>query len=539
MMEQPLCYCGNPARFNKNLKKWGKYCSPRCSSSAPEVKEKFKQTNLKKYGVENPGKNPESINKMKDTLKNKTKDEKDITNLKRKDTVKERYGVDSVMHLEATKESLKKTNLAIYGVDFASKSIAIKKKIEVTNLRKYGVKAPAQNSEIKEKIKNTTQERHGYNTILSSPSFREHQIKSSKKIFYESLISGTRLQGKVKPLFTWEHFLETPKEKYQEFPWECLTCGTHFSFFLENGLVPRCPTCYPLLRAGESLMEKELQSLLSEEFLVENRKLNIIFPYELDIFFPNHNIGIEFNGLYWHSESAKKDKNYHLNKTLLCESKGIDLIHVFEWQWVSQKAIIMSIILNRLGSSKIVRTGAREYKIEKVSTPIERSFLEENHIQGYVPSKVCYGLVDKKGELIQIASFGYSRFNHDYEWELLRSCSKIDNSIHGGLSKLMSFFIKEQSPHNLISYCDRGLFNGKGYISSGFTLLEPTAPSYWYTKNHKTVESRYSYQKHKLKDKLMVFDESLTEWENMQLNGYDRIWNCGNKVFVIDYEKIS
>ena len=40
------------------------------------------------------------------------------------------------------------------------------------------------------------------------------------------------------------------------------------------------------------------------------------------------------------------------------------------------------------------------------------------------------------------------------------------------------------------------------------------------------------YQKHKLKDKLQIFDPNLTEWQNMQLNGYDRIWDCGNFVFV-------
>ena len=103
--------------------------------------------------------------------------------------------------------------------------------------------------------------------------------------------------------------------------------------------------------------------------------------------------------------------------------------------------------------------------------------------------------------------------------------------MQGGLSKLMANFIKENDPVSIISYCDRGLFNGKGYTSSGFTLVEYTSPSYWYTKNHKTVESRFGYQKHKLRDKLDIFDDNLTEWENMQLNGYDRIWNCGNIVF--------
>ena len=29
-----------------------------------------------------------------------------------------------------------------------------------------------------------------------------------------------------------------------------------------------------------------------------------------------------------------------------------------------------------------------------------------------------------------------------------------------------------------------------------------------------------------LKNKLELFDESLEEWENIQLNGYNIIWDC-------------
>ena len=31
------------------------------------------------------------------------------------------------------------------------------------------------------------------------------------------------------------------------------------------------------------------------------------------------------------------------------------------------------------------------------------------------------------------------------------------------------------------------------------------------------------------------FDESKSEWQNMQDNGYDRIFDCGNLVFVKSY----
>ena len=65
----------------------------------------------------------------------------------------------------------------------------------------------------------------------------------------------------------------------------------------------------------------------------------------------------------------------------------------------------------------------------------------------------------------------------------------------------------------------------------GFKFDENTQPNYSYIIKN-TLHSRLKFQKHKLLNLLENFDSKLTEWENMKLNGYDRIWNCGNKKFV-------
>ena len=41
--------------------------------------------------------------------------------------------------------------------------------------------------------------------------------------------------------------------------------------------------------------------------------------------------------------------------------------------------------------------------------------------------------------------------------------------------------------------------------------------------------------KHKLENVISNFDVSLTEWENLQNNGYDRIWDLGNIGFVKEF----
>jgi len=79
------------------------------------------------------------------------------------------------------------------------------------------------------------------------------------------------------------------------------------------------------------------------EFIENTRQ--IISPLELDFHIPEHNLAVEVNGLYWHSEARGKDENYHLNKTQLCLKQNIRLIHIFEdefindWNGVQQKLL--------------------------------------------------------------------------------------------------------------------------------------------------------------------------------------------------------
>lgn len=72
-------------------------------------------------------------------------------------------------------------------------------------------------------------------------------------------------------------------------------------------------------------------------------------------------------------------------------------------------------------------------------------------------------------------------------------------------------------------------------INVDLNLLGTTEPGYYYMKYYNQRKSRNQFQKHLLQNKLTSFDEKLTEWENMQLNGYDRIWDCGNFIYELRY----
>jgi hypothetical protein len=276
----------------------------------------------------------------------------------------------------------------------------------------------------------------------------------------------------------------------------------------------------------DSKIEKSLKEFLTTnniQSIYNNRSL--IKPNELDIYIPSRKIAIEMNGLRWHSE-LYKDKNYHLNKTELCEKMGVRLIHVFEDEWLHKQDIVKSRLRNILGMTDKTFY-ARKCEIREVPTKEKTKFLDDNHIQGAVGSKINLGLY-YNNELVSVMTFGKRPILNKSEYELIRFCNKLNTSVVGGASKLLKYFIKKYNPKEVISYADRRWSMGNMYEKLGFEFIENTEPNWFIIQNNKR-HHRVKYQKHKLIE--MGFDENKTAHQICLNNRLYRIYDCGTKKY--------
>lgn len=251
---------------------------------------------------------------------------------------------------------------------------------------------------------------------------------------------------------------------------------------------------------------------------------------ELDIYYPDYRLAIEFNGDYWHSDECKESK-YHQNKTLACAQKGIRLIHIFEHEWkdIVKREKIINIINNILNQDNINKVYARETEIRRVSILEAEKFVDKYHLQGYSTSTVHLGCY-KDNELIGIMTFNKPRFNNNYEWELIRLCWKSGVLVIGGSEKIFKHFLDKYNPESIITYTDISKFTGNVYLRLNFKLCVDylTKPNYkWINPSENIVLSRYQTQKQKLiEDGLGTEDQ--TEEEIMKSLGYMRVYDSGN-----------
>lgn len=525
------------------------------------IKLKREDTMLKKYGVKNAGMSSELREKAQLTCLSKygVKDamqSNDVKN-KSKDAIVKKYGVDNIFKTENFKRDLKLKNIKKYGVEFYSQTQEYKEKCKQTCIKKYGVEHPMKDKIFLDKSKNTNLKKYGTEYYLSSNDKKEKTKNFYKKNFnvncysqteearkkskkrsllklYNSLINGERLKKLYKPLFSIEDY-EGVGHKYK---FQCMKCNQEFLDTLDDGNFPQCLKCNPS-KKEKSLMESELKNFLIDDLGLKNLIFNdkvVCDGLELDIYFPDKGVAIEMNGNYFHSElGGLKNKQYHINKTELCESKNIRLIHIFEDEWRLKQNIIINRIKSILKIGKVEKIYARNCIVKTISTKEYREFIENNHLQGFTPAKIKLGLFFKD-KLISTMSFGQLRrvtgnINvNNNEYELIRYCS--ENVVIGGAEKLLNNFIKNYNPKKIISYADRRWsFNLNNlYKKLGFIFCKKTSPNYFYVnkKNYLQRFHRFTFRKSELKNRLNNFDSSLTEWENMQLNGYDRIWDCGN-----------
>ena len=423
-----------------------------------------------------------------------------------------------------------------------NRSNQLNKKGRETLYKKYGVFNPGQLPDHTSKAKNTNLLKYGNECYTLSQEYQTIVINRSVDKWQNKIQSFAHIDfiGIENPA---QYKLELFDNPNKVIAIKCKKCGTEsklpsetLKFYLRE-FDDICPTCLGVHNGSKQQQDLE-QYIKSLGMVVEsNKQFSTESKRELDLYLPSLKLGIEFDGMFWHSFrelETKEDRNNHVNKLEECNRHNITLIRIFECEWLLKQDIVKSRLSNLVGNS--TKLNARDCYVSAVDYNSCKDFLETNHIQGGCLSSHRFGLYHKQHGLVSIMTWGKPRFNKNYDWELIRFCSKLGYSIRGAASKLFSHSKTTLGIKNAISYADRRWGNGGLYRSLGFTFIRNSEPDYWYLDRKEkwlTLHHRSEFQKHKLKKLLETYDPDVTEAENMFRAGYRRIWDCGNSVWEI------
>lgn len=414
---------------------------------------------------------------------------------------REKYGTDHPMQNKVVQQHHKESMMKTHGVEFALQSQELKEKAIETNLHRYGVEWVQQNEEIRKKSEETMKTRYGGKTTLESDILKQKMHATMIARYGEpSLTKVERFRKTIQ---------ETNFHPY-EVPYSCMA-----------------DECKELQESIILAINRKFGEIL-EDHNIEYSYKKRMDSKSFDIFVPSSNVVIEIDPTYTHNVIGdhwgnKLDERYHLEKTMLAENDGHRCIHVFDWDdW--------NPIIQLLKPRKSIY--ARNCEVWRINKDAGDKFLNSYHIQKSCRGQLLYlGLV-YQDELLQVMTFGRSRFNKHYDVELLRLCTKPGIQLVGGSSKLFSYATSEYGLNNIISYCDYSKFTGTVYEKMGMKFDHQTPPQEIWSKGTQKITANLlrqhgydqlfntSYGKGTSNDKLMLE------------NGWLPVYDCGQKVYV-------
>ena len=491
-----------------------------------KILEKRKQTNLKLYGAENTFQSHKEkiIKVMQDKYGvNKPLQSPEILNKKR-NTMKKRYGVEHAMHNSEIYQAVQTYFIVTYGGNPAKLQTTKHKRI-LTSIQKYGVEHAMMKPEIAEFARQRFLEE--YDTPEKLQSVLDKAKKTCKKKYGVSYSSQ-------------KHLSHDTLAKLNDKDWLVEQHHTHKKTMLQIGRELGCwdATVARYLTNNnveikyyfESAQQRELSDWLVTLGIEVKTNVRNLIDGELDIYLPQHNLAIEYCGVFWHCDvHSRITPHYHLDKLTKCREKGIRLITLYEDEWLYKQQIVKQKIESIVGKDTRSVTPARKCTMVPVSTLQKRAFFDENHVQGNGPSSVDIGLFYQQ-ELVACMSFIELQ---QKVFILNRYATKTHTP--GGFTRLLKYFQNNHQWEQIISFADLRWSDGDVYDKAQFTLSKVLSPDYRYVLGNKTFH-KFAFRRKQLPRILgESFDSQLTEVQNMNNAGYYRIWNCGLNRYVLNH----
>lgn len=396
---------------------------------------------------------------------------------KREDISLVKYGVKNSAQRQEVKDKIRNSNIE------RLQSEEFKNQIKKTNLQKYGNENPMLVKSIVDKQKETLLAKYGVDNIMKYSNTAKEAAKKMKetKISKGLIVS---YNGKTRP----------------EIASEIGFSRSHFGKLVTEYGIEEALQIEPT----KTKLEKTFQDFLDEyqiDYSCQFRINKKIADFKI-----NNNLLIEIDGLYWHSDAAKVDSDYHFKKKSIYEDANYDSLFFREDEIRDKFDIVKSVVLNRLNKSN--KLFARKCQLDKIDDKTADIYFANNHLMS--KGRGSTYVLTFNNEIVSALRL---KRNKNQDYEISRFCNSKFYSVVGAFSKLLSFAIKDKKPDSIMTFIDKRYGKGDYLKDLNFDYIH-TYTSFRWTDGFETF--------HRLK-----FPGN---------SGYDqglfKIWDCGQAKWV-------
>ena len=442
------CMLKHPIKYNKTC---GKSECIEKRANSKEAKEKSKLKCLNKYGKEHYSQTDQFKNQLKQTKFERYNNPNYNNRSKAKATCEERYGKSNPFQVEKFKEAGKRTNIKNIGVPYLMQSETQKEKWRQTYYKNHNLNRLININDI---IRFLNKFNRIYNQNIQIQDLYSNNKYFVKFIKY--LYKNKKRLLRIKEIS--DIFNLTPNS----ISYRIKNLNLLKYFYIQDSELE--------IQFKQFLEINNIKTKRKNRELRNNSNNN---PFELDFVLKNNNIAFEINDIKSHN-SIRKDKNYHINKTIKAKDNlNLRLIHLWEWELTNENlwARISNWILNLLNNSKI-QVDIKDCEIKEANIKEAQDFLNKYNLYDYIEYDIALGLY-YQDELLQMMTFKRQTNN---EFKLLQFCTKFNYEINFSTKELLNYFIQHYNPQSITTTVNLDKFTGKTFEEIGFKLIQYKEP---------------------------------------------------------------
>ena len=209
------------------------------------------------------------------------------------------------------------------------------------SIRKQKISETVKSKECQDRTKNTLLERYGNSSFFFFYKYKQIMINKYGGFGNGSLIIRQHMQETCQEKYGVNSVLELSEVREKISNTMISRYGVDNAFKRPENQEKARKAYRGKVNKKEQFIINYLKTFYTNNIIIHDRS----FKIEIDIFLTDLNLGIEYNGNYWHSY-PRKEIDYHLNKSLYFKQFNIRLIHIYEFEDINQQLYLLKELIN-------------------------------------------------------------------------------------------------------------------------------------------------------------------------------------------------